>query len=384
MWDGELLTALAAAYGLGVANCDPELPIVDERSLVAVILGHARARRGGERFVAVPDVIGTFSARHERVVTIGGTCVRAGLIMRELGVRSTTVLVAIDETFLSLYPADCDYLLSDREARLTPHLIVQLPAAGRVPVADGEIVIDRPNRLIFVNDPPQTLMELSPDLGQALEAAEVLLISGFNAMTEAGLLRARLDSLERAARSLPAGALIFYEDAGYHSDEIRAVALAGLTPLIDVHSMNEDELQVHLARDVDLLDPEDVLRAVADLHLLFPGPTLVIHTRHWALASGPLAPRLETALAGGIRAASARYLHGDGVTADDVARLESEAVPQAHRTVAEAIAASDPASIRCVPAYILHAENPTTIGLGDCFVGGLLAGLPVGEREGAR
>lgn len=143
VWDGELLTALAAAYGLGVANCDPELPIVDERSLVAVILGHARARRGGERFVAVPDVIGTFSARHERVVTIGGTCVRAGLIMRELGVRSTTVLVAIDETFLSLYPADCDYLLSDREARLTPHLIVQLPAAGRVPVADGEIVIDR-------------------------------------------------------------------------------------------------------------------------------------------------------------------------------------------------------------------------------------------------
>lgn len=384
VWDGALLAELATRYGIGVADCDPDLPIVDERSLVAVILGHAQARRGGERSVAAPEVISAFSGKHERRVTIGGTCVRAGLIMRILGVRSTAVLVAVDKTFLSLFPSDCDYLVSDDEAVLTPHLIVQLPSAGRVAVIDGTIVIDRPNRLIFVNDPPQTTMALSPDLGQALGAADVLLISGFNAMTDADLLRERLDSLTGAVQSLPAGSLVLYEDAGYHSDDVRAVALAGLSPLLDIHGMNEDELQSHLRREVDLLDARDVVRAVADLHDLFPGPTLVVHTRHWALASGPRAPQLEAALASGIRAASARYMHGDATTAEHVAAIAHETVPRAHSEVADAIRASGLESIRCVPAYELQTGHPTTIGLGDCFVGGLLAALPLDGRGRVR
>lgn len=380
VWDGALVARLAAEYALGIADCDPDLPIVDERSLVAVILGHARRRRGGERFVADPAAIEVFSARHERSVTIGGTCVRAALMMRTLGVRSTAVLVAIDDTFRSLFPADCDYLVSDDGARLTPHLIVQLPAEGRIPVRDGEIVIDRPNRLIFVNDPPQTEMVLSPDLGAALPGADALLISGFNAMSDAALLRVRLESLARTVRSLPAGALVMYEDAGYHSAEVSAVADTQLTPLVDVHSMNEDELQAHVGREVDLLDADDVLHAVADLHRVFHGPTFVVHTRHWALASGPRAAELEAALAGGVRAATARYLHGDAVAAADVARIGQEQVPARHRDVADAIRASDPGSVRCVPAYTVHAANPTTIGLGDSFVGGFLAALGSAPR----
>ena len=148
-------------------------------------------------------MIESFSARHRRAVTIGGTCVRAALIMRTLGVRSTVLLVAVDAAFLELFPADCDYLSSDDEALLVPHVIVQLPAQGRIAVVDGDIVIDRPNRLSLVNDPPQLTMEVSPELGDALAHADVFLISGFNAMRDPGLLRKRIQSLADSARSLP-------------------------------------------------------------------------------------------------------------------------------------------------------------------------------------
>lgn len=373
-WDGALIARLAGEYGIRLADCDPDLPITDERSLVAVILGHAHRRRGGERFVAAAEVIEAFSARHRRTVTIGGTPVRAALIMRTLGVRSTVLLVAVDDTFLGLFPDDCDFLLSDDRARLVPHLIVQFPATGRIPVRDGEIVIDRPNRLILVNDPPQLTMEPSPDLPAALADAEVLLISGFNAMRDADLLRDRIAAMAAAVLSLPDQALVMYEDAGYHSDAVSRAAHEMITPLTDVFSMNEDELQAHLGREVDLLDAAAVSAALADLHRLFAGPTIVVHTRHWALASGPRAAELEGALAGGIDAATARYVYGDAATAADVAAIRHSPIPPSHRAVARALRAAD-GQVRCIPAYEVHPAHPTTIGLGDCFVGGFLASL---------
>ncbi|GAA4177974.1 ADP-dependent glucokinase/phosphofructokinase [Gryllotalpicola koreensis] len=383
-WDAALVARLAEEYRIRLTDCDPDAPIVDERSLLAVILGHARLRRGGERFVESPAALEQFAARHRKSVTIGGTCVRAGLVMRALGVRSTALLVAVDDTFLERFPPDCDYLVSDDAAVLIPHLIVQLPEAGSIPVADGEIVIDRPNRLIFVNDPAQSSMELSPDLGDTLAGAEVFLISGFNAMTDAALARRRIHGLRAAMRALPAEALVIYEDAGYHSAEVSAVARRGIVTLADVFSMNEDELQEHLGHEIDLLDPTAICDALGAMHRMFPGPTLVVHTRHWALASGARAPLLEGALAGGIRAATARYMHGDAATAADIAAVDGLSVPPEHRIVADALTATDPNVLRCIPAYAVPTSKPTTIGLGDSFVGGLAAGLVSARRaEGA-
>jgi ADP-dependent phosphofructokinase/glucokinase len=34
-----------------------------------------------------------------------------------------------------------------------------------------------------------------------------------------------------------------------------------------------------------------------------------------------------------------------------------------------------PGQVRCLPTFILDADQPTTIGLGDTFVGGFLASL---------
>jgi ADP-dependent phosphofructokinase/glucokinase len=32
-------------------------------------------------------------------------------------------------------------------------------------------------------------------------------------------------------------------------------------------------------------------------------------------------------------------------------------------------------TVRCIPSFALDVENPTTVGLGDTFVGGFLAAV---------
>jgi sugar/nucleoside kinase (ribokinase family) len=382
LWDEQLLQRLAAEYGIRRTECDATLAIRDERSLVAVILGFAIERRGGERFVESFEVIERFSARHEKTVTLGGTGVRAALVMRKLGVRSTVHLVSIDDAFRRLFPADCDYISSATTDGMFPHLIIQLPERGRIELADGEVLIEGPNRLIFVNDPPHVEIALSPDLAPALRTARWLLLSGLNSMNDIEVLSERLRELRAATTAMPSGGLIMYEDAGFHAPRLHRALRKEIASLVDVYSMNEDELQAQLGRRVELLDPAAVVAALRDVRALIPGPTLVVHTRHWALAWGADAPRFAVALGGGIAAATARYVHGDELTAERVAAIGELDPPIEHRLFCEGIVrdATEPAV--CVPAYVVSVEHPITIGLGDCFVGGFLAALAASETTG--
>lgn len=381
VWDAQLVQRLAAEHGIRIDECDPTLEITDERSLLAVILGFARERRGGERFVQSPEVIEAFAALHDKTITLGGTCVRAALVMRTLGIRSTVHLVSIDDDFRRLYPRDCDYISSADHDGMFPHLIVQLPEHGRIELPDGEISIQGPNRLIFVNDPPHVQMKLSTDLRESVSRARWLLVSGFNVMNDPELLEQRLGELGSTLEARPTSAVVMFEDAGFHSPQLQKSVRESMAAIVDVYSMNEDELQTHLGRTVDLLDPGSVGEAIRDIRGLIDHPTIVIHTRHWALASGPNAERYAKGLPGGISAATARYLHGDDVAAARVAAIAELEPPLEHLRLAESLprVASEP--VVCVPAYSVSVEKPTTIGLGDCFVGGFLAALATGSDD---
>ena len=381
-WDEQLLRQLAFDHHIRREECDSTLPIVDERSLIAVILGFARERRGGERFVESADTIEEFAARHHKTITLGGTCVRAALIMRTLGVRSTVHLVSVDDEFRRLYPQDCDYISSAIHDGMHPHLIVQLPERGRINLIDGEIAIEGPNRLIFANDPPHVQMLLSPDLEAAVRASQWILVSGFNVMTDVDLLKERLTELRSTLAAKRTDAIVMYEDAGFHSPQLQTTVRESIASMVEVYSMNEDELQTHLGRTVDLLDVDSVAHALDDVRALIPGPTLVIHTRHWALACGPDAARFAPGLGGGISAATARYVYGDHVTAARIAAITEFDPPIAHQRFAESITRAGSEPITIVPAYSVTVEHPTTIGLGDCFVGGFLAALATSPDGG--
>lgn len=374
-WDPGLLSRLAVRWDLRVAELDAGAPILSERDLLRSLLGFVRDGVGGERFVASSEIVEAFARRFPLRVTLGGTCVRAAIAMdRARGLPALVHLVSIDDDVRRLLPASTTYLCSADRDTTDPHLIVQYPAGSSVRVDGVDVVAEHPNRLIYVNDPPNRELVLDPRLGDAVAGADVVLVSGFNVIQDRDTLLARLATLSADLDRLPAGGFVYFEDAGYHEPGLRVHVRDALAARLDVWAMNEDELQSWIGRAVDLLDPSDVAKALVDLRAAVPAQVLVVHTKYWALAAGAGAADLRAALRGGIDMAATRYVHGDGFTAEDyTATGRREPGPQGARFAGEVeVVAGD---VACEPAYVLDVPRPTTIGLGDTFVGGFLAAL---------
>jgi ADP-specific Phosphofructokinase/Glucokinase conserved region len=374
-----VLEKLIIEYGVVAADLRPPPdPVAGERDLLVSILGYVARGAGGEHFVASAPALSDFAARFPHRETLGGTSVRAGLLMSKLGVPSTLHLVSVNDTVRRLLPTGVSFVDSGGHDTFYPHLIVQYDEGLWIRANDIDIHAPFPNRLIYVNDPANAGMLLTDDLGDRLRHADVFLISGFNAMRSADELDARLADLNRHMRHLPAGALTYFEDAAYHRPDFSRRVRAALLGRIDVYGLNEDELQSYLGRAVDLLDPADVAAALTAIHALVDVPTLVLHTKFWALAYG--AGDYTAALDNGTVMAATRYVHGDDFTPADAERLRG--TPRRPASVAFAAALHDRmgAVVRCVPGFELTVAHPTTVGLGDTFVGGFLAAIAAADR----
>lgn len=371
-WDPAVVEGLVREHRIRRDELTTTAPITDERSLLVTILAFLATGTGGERFVASSAVVTAFAAHFDHAVTLGGTGVRAGIALDRLGIPSVQHLVSIDDNVRRLLPRSMSFICSAAEDTLDPHLIVQYPAGARVPLEDGAILSPSSNRLIFANDPPNQRMLLSEELPAVLGDAAAFLVSGFNTMKDRDLLDERLRQLREAMSLLPADALVYYEDAGFYTGEFAETVRSRLLPRIDVHGMNEDELQEHLGRTVDLLDPADVRRALEEAHEIIPTPALVVHTRYWAIAIGSDARRHRAALESAVRVSATRYRLGDGFTAADVRATGTMSRHRGGATVVHAVeqAREDAAG---VAAFALDVADPTTVGLGDTFVGGFLA-----------
>ena len=399
----DVLERLVTEYGVRAAELAAELtepaPVAGERDLVVSILGYVARGGGGEHFVASAPALETIAGRFPHRATQGGTSVRAGILMSRLGVPATFHLVSLNDTVRRLLPSDSEYISSGVEDTFHPHLIVQYDRGLRIRAGDLDITAPFPNRLIYVNDPANGAMLLADELGPRLNdqacfvvigprlrAAEVFLISGFNAMRDKDELDERLASLRAHMRQLPPGAVTYFEDAAYHEPALGLRVRDALLDEIDVYGMNEDELQAYLGHPVDLLSAREVADALTAVHTLIPVPTLVLHTKFWAAALcrkvlGARAGAYADALDTGTVLAATRYCHGDDFTDGDVDRLRRQ--PRRPESVAFAAALRDRMgdSVCCVPGFALDVAHPTTVGLGDTFVGGFLTALARKDRR---
>jgi ADP-dependent phosphofructokinase/glucokinase len=381
----DVLEQLVTEYGVRAAEPTAEAtgpaPVVSERDLVVSILGYVARGGGGEHFVASVAALETFADRFPHRVTLGGTSVRAGILMSRLGVPSTFHLVSLNDTVRRLLPSDVEYISSGVEDTFYPHLIVQYDRGLRIRAGDLDITAPFPNRLIYVNDPANGAMLLADELGPRLRAAEVFLISGFNAMRDKDELDERLGSLRAHMRQLPPDAVTYFEDAAYHEPALGLQVRDALLDEIQVYGLNEDEMQSYLGHPVDLLSAREVADALTAVHTLIPAPTLVLHTKYWAAALGARAAEYAEALDTGTVLAATRYCHGDDFTDEDVDRLRRQ--PRRPESVAFAAALCEQMenSVHCVPGFTLDVAHPTTVGLGDTFVGGFLAALTRKDRR---
>ncbi len=371
-WDAEVLGALARSLGVRRHELTTTAPIIDERTLVITLVAFVAAGGGGERFAASSEIVERFADRFEKVVTLGGTGVRAGLALDRLGIASVQHLVSIDDNVRRLMPPSMTWVCSAPADSLDPHLIVQYPAGALVRLIDGDVISPAANRIIVANDAPNRSLALAAELPDALAQAGAFLISGFNTMQDAALLSRRLDELLAAMASLPPHALVYYEDAGFYHREFAEIVRRRLLARIDVYGMNEDEWQEYVGRTVNLLDAADVAAALDEAHRLIPAPALLVHTRYWAIAVGREAAHQRAAIESAVRTSATRYRLGDDIGPADLAA--TDALPR-HAGGARVVAAVEAgrADAAGVPAAVVDVEHPTTIGLGDTFVGGFLA-----------
>lgn len=366
---------LIEEYRIRAAELTSAVTVTDERGLVISILTYLRHGGGGEHFVASPESLTMFAKRFPTRTTLGGTSVRAAREMSRLGVPSTLHLVSTNDIVRRLLPADCDYICSDDRDTFYPHLIVQYDQGLRIRAGDIYLRTPFANRLIYVNDPANGAMLLSDELGALLRTSRVFLISGFNAMRDQRELDLRLSTLRSHMRQLPAGATVYYEDAVFHRPELSRRVRDALLDVVDIYGLNEDELQSYLGRTVDLLSAADVAEALTSLTSLIAVPTLVVHTKYWSAALGAQAGRFADALDGGIVVASTRYRHGDDYTDDDLDLMRNRPRRPESVEFAAALRNRMGAAVCCVPGLRLDVAEPTTVGLGDAFVGGFLAAL---------
>lgn len=292
--------------------------------------------------------------------------------MRKLGYTSALHLVTLNDHVRRLIPPDSPYVCNNPQESAHPHLIVQFNKGTRVRANDIDFCVSRANRLIYHHDIDNIRMDLTETFGELIREAKVFLLSGFNAMQNEDWLRDRLATLLCIMAKLPEVAIVFYEDAGFYNPAFSDLIHETLANKITIFSLNEDELQSHIGRKLDLLDAAEIKIAIADLQTLIPVPIIVVHSMYWALAYGDNATTFASALKGGLTMATTRFRYGDEFTAENYREIE-ELLPNPHGFIfAKAIKTLLGDKVCCVPVAQVEQAKGTTIGLGDAFVGGFL------------
>lgn len=374
-WDSWIIENLISQYGIRAEEISDNREIKSERDLVISILNFLKSGSGGERFIADSAIIEQFSRSFEIKATLGGTSVRAAIAMRKLGYIPALHLVTTNDHVRRLIPQDIPYVCSNPQDSLYPHLIVQFSTGARVRAGDIDICTNRPNRIIYHHDDDNITMKLNEDFADMITEAKVLLVSGFNAMQSKELLISRMESLLRIVKKLPKDALIYYEDAGFYDPSLSRLIHSMLKDEISIFGLNEDELQSHLGRKLDLVDAFQIKEALENLHKLIPVPILIVHSMYWALAYGENATRFENALKGGVTMATTRFRYGDDFTVENYREIASLPANQEGARLSDALQGLLARQICCVPVPQVDQSNATTVGLGDAFVGGFLPAL---------
>lgn len=372
VWNSKVFEDLIVRYDIHVDELSINTAINSERDLVLSILAFLQGGYGGERFVASSAILERFSQNFQNKITLGGTSVRAAVAMRKLGYTSALHLVTINDHVRKLIPQDSPYVCSNDTESSYPHLIVQFGKDTRVRAGGIDIRSREANRIIYHSDDDNINMSLNKDFANLITDAKVMLIAGFNAMQSEKLLGKRLETVQQIMESLSKDALVFYEEAGFYEPKFCQVIYRALANRIDVVSLNEDELQIHLNRQLDLLDAVQIKDALAEIQTIIPVPTIVVHTKYWAIAYGENASRFLRALEAGVTMATTRFGYGDDFTVEHYHKVKKLPPYEDSAKFSDAINKLPGNNIFCVPVAKIDQSNGTTIGLGDAFVAGFL------------
>jgi ADP-dependent phosphofructokinase/glucokinase len=379
IWDSKKIESLIIRWNIHQKDLSSKTKISTVRDLLISILQFMETEIGGECVTENSKVLSDFASNFSYNTTIGGTSPRAAIAMRKLGYTSCMHLVTVNDDIRRLLPSDCPYICSNKEDCADIHIIVQFTADTIVEANDISIHTSRANRIILDHDYYNCNMKLDPVFFDSyLNDARILLISGFNIMTDYKLLENRLRFLQERLHQLKTvnkDIYVYYEDACFADEVSNQMCKDFLFKYVDIFGFNEDELRGYYHDNIDLTDPHRILEAIETLYGRFSVPLLVVHSKYWAIAFGRNAASYQGCLKGGITMATTRFRFADtyGLSQyTETARLPEEEIGTAFCNEFNRIAAGKGLA---VASLAVMEKNVTTIGLGDAFVGGFLPAL---------
>ena len=374
VWDPHVFNRKILEFGLKPEDIR-DVKIQTERDLIISVLYFMSEDKGGERYVHDLGVIIAFSNLFDFRITMGGTSARAAIAISKLGYESALHTVTNNDHVRFLIPDNCQWICSNDNESIYPHLVIQFNRNEKITIGDRTIETTKPNRLLFYNDVDNYFVKINEKFCTLAGDADVFLISGLNSIQDKNILDIRLNSVLRIVGTIRNKPVVVFEESCFQDFELHDRIRGKLLKIIDVYSLNEDEMQEYLERKIDLNDANDVWNSLNELYSIFSSPVIMVHTRYWALAFGKDAYRYSEAIKGGIALATTRFRKGDDFNISDYEQTEKLPLDEGGSKFAADISSIGNDSIFCQPAFSVTQKKVTTVGLGDAFIGGFIAAL---------
>lgn len=347
---------------------------------------------GGEADLSDPGLMnGIFDLKR----AIGGTAAQAAMALAAVGMPSVIHVTDDSKEVREILSSPLIYTVSD-DGRLVHtnaigqkheqevHYIIQFRKGDAIRFSDCEVQIPVSNRLILTKVTVNGTVPLSESYLSYLENhAEEFgsnVLSSFNCLKNKDELGEHLEIVRKHVGKYRANnpkGIVFFEDAHYHSNEIKQFCMETIYPCVDIVSLNEEELKSTLALygiPVDLNDILSCVEGMASIRRKFHvRKGVIVHTKDYSMYAGD---RIEgcdivTGLIYGNLLATAKASGGSYGSREklvDILRLplsekgkENQAALKNSKYAGEAV---------LVPSK--YMDKPKfTIGLGDSFVAGL-------------
>lgn len=394
-FDIDLLNRLLEQYmpSYTLEDMVPSEKINQIEDLLKTLVYYCKMGIGGEIDVVDDQVV---IKCFQWVHGMGGTAVQAALALSavecpslvHLTDNSAAVCSILESVYISTVNKEGQLVHTDEaehDSEQEVHFIIQFKKGDIIKWADQEVKVAKSNRLIITKVTVNGYLPLSKQYFTYLEENASTIssnvLSSFNCVVRKERMDEIIAYLEQHVAKFRKGnpdSVIFFEDAHFHSKDIRMTCSDGLYPLADIVSVNEEELgyTMHLLhQEIDTEDIDSCIKGAIYIRSKYHVRSgIIVHTKDYSMYVGNelrVGIDIEWGLMAGNLFATAKARNGTYGTLSQVAETLSNPLSKVGIEAVKTAALTD-YGCQVVIVPTCYIDKPKyTIGLGDSFVAGV-------------
>ncbi|WP_208586103.1 ADP-dependent glucokinase/phosphofructokinase [Gracilibacillus suaedae] len=270
-----------------------------------------------------------------------------------------------------------------QQAEQEIHFIIQFKKGDNIHLKDESFEIPSSNRIIITKITVNETVPFSKPYFQYIEdnAKQISsnVLSSFNAIKYTDVLMERLNFVKKHIKKYrsnnPSG-MVFFEDAHYHSDQVKKLCMETIYAQVDIVCMNEEELDQILKIYDFPINIDEIISCVEGVkfikkHLKIK-KGVIVHTKDYSMYVGDdLQSDIESGLIYGNMLATTKAIFGSYGSKQQIEKTLELPLSEIGVKNRETISNSS-YHHEAVIVPTKYIDKPKyTIGLGDSFVAGV-------------